>query len=92
MSANRSSQQKLTVRENPQNSVNRTSKETPRPSISDLWYKNAIIYCRRAESDSSSQRLLLSFVIRVFTASSNCRDPTTYDYRRPDPHSASRNR
>jgi maltose alpha-D-glucosyltransferase/alpha-amylase len=49
MSANRSSQQKLTVREKPQNSVNRTSKEAPRPSISDLWYKNAIIYCLDVE-------------------------------------------
>jgi maltose alpha-D-glucosyltransferase / alpha-amylase len=49
MSANRSAQQKLTVRKKTQNSVNRTSKEAPRPSISDLWYKNAIIYCLDVE-------------------------------------------
>jgi len=49
MRANRSPQQKLRVRENPQNPVNRTSKEAPRPSISDLWYKNAIIYCLDVE-------------------------------------------
>ena len=49
MSAKRSSQQKLRVRKKLQNSVNRTSKEAPRPSISDLWYKNAIIYCLDVE-------------------------------------------
>ena len=49
MSVKRSSQQKLRVRKNLQNSVNRTSKEAPRPSISDLWYKNAIIYCLDVE-------------------------------------------
>jgi maltose alpha-D-glucosyltransferase / alpha-amylase len=49
MSAKRSSQRKRSDGEKTRTSHNEPSKESPRPSISDLWYKNAIIYCLDVE-------------------------------------------
>ena len=49
MSAKRSSQRKRSGGEKTRTSHNEPSKESPRPTISDLWYKNAIIYCLDVE-------------------------------------------
>jgi maltose alpha-D-glucosyltransferase / alpha-amylase len=49
MSAKRSSQRKRNGGEKTRTSQHEPSKESPRPSISDLWYKNAIIYCLDVE-------------------------------------------
>ncbi len=49
MSAKRSSQRKSSGGEKTRTSHNEPSKESPRPTISDLWYKNAIIYCLDVE-------------------------------------------
>jgi maltose alpha-D-glucosyltransferase / alpha-amylase len=49
MSAKRSSQRKPNGGEKTRTSQHEPSKESPRPTISDLWYKNAIIYCLDVE-------------------------------------------
>ncbi len=49
MSAKRSSQRQRNGGEKTRTSQHQPSKESPRPTISDLWYKNAIIYCLDVE-------------------------------------------
>lgn len=87
MSANRFSQQKLTVGKKLRIPLTGQASAAPFDQRSVVQKRDHLLpACRKRHQQPTATS---QFVIRVFTALSNCRDPTTCDYRRPDPHSAS---